>query len=155
MSIYASFSLSSDKLMTLSNTTTLSNDTYQNSRRHQCFNINSMLNASNTNQTQTNSARAKIIQMIVQYNPQLHNRAILLLLLLIRPTKTFTLHLHFTSTTLELLKTFLSFGEFVCCKTSLAIYSSPQSKTFKTYLQPDHTTVSPHPNCEGSLYPLQ
>jgi len=75
-----------------------------------------MLNASNTKQTHTNIAWKQIIQMIVQHKTQLHNRAVLLLLLLIRPTKTFTLHLDLTSTTLKLLKTFLSFGEFVCCE---------------------------------------
>ena len=118
MNIYASFSFSSGKLHDI--------EQYYNAiqRRILKQQTPSMLStqtpcstpATPSKRTQT-APRKQIIQMTIQYSPQLHNRAILLLLLLIRPTKTFTLHLHFTSTTLKLLKTFLSFGEFVCCGT--------------------------------------
>lgn len=42
-----------------------------------------------------------------------HDTAVLLLLLLIAPTKTLALHLGLASSTLKFLKTFLRFGKFV------------------------------------------
>lgn len=43
-----------------------------------------------------------------------HDRAVLLLLFLVRPTKTFTLHLRFRATALEFFETLLGFGKFIC-----------------------------------------
>jgi hypothetical protein len=85
---------------------------------------------------------------------QLHNRAVLLLLLLVRPTKTFPLHLDLTPTLFKFFKTLLGFGEFIRCCT-LAISPVSQFTEIMTYRQPDHTTSSPRPNSVGSLYPLR
>jgi hypothetical protein len=59
-----------------------------------------------------------------QEKHRLHNRTVLLLLFLIRPTKTLTLHLNFGAASLEFFEPLLGLGELISYNMSVFALSS-------------------------------